>query len=61
LGPLQDHGSFGSKGTTSIILEFRNQVEQIDWNEYEKWCVNNKSKRYAKFLVRGGKKWFSLL
>jgi intergrase/recombinase len=58
LGPLQDHGSYGSKGTSSIISEFRNQVEQIDWNAYEKWCINNKSRRYAKFLVRGGKKWY---
>jgi intergrase/recombinase len=31
----------------------------MDWKDYEKWCINNKSKRYAKFLVRYGKKWSS--
>jgi len=35
-------------------------VQSIDWNDYKNWLYNNKSKYYARFLLRGSKSWHHL-
>ena len=57
---FQENDIAFSKGAAPFGGGFRKQVREIDWADYEKWCFNNKSERYAKFLVRGGKRWASL-
>ena len=45
---------------TGPFQSIQKAIETIDWRDYEKWCYNNKSKLYARFLIRESKKWHHL-
>ena len=48
---------FLKKNTAFAASEFQKYIQDIDWDDYKKWLYNNKSKYYARFLLRGSKKW----
>jgi len=51
---------FLTKDTAFAASEFQKLVRSIDWNDYKNWLYNNKSKYYARFLLRGSKNWHHL-
>ncbi len=51
---------FLTKDTAFAASEFQKLMQSTDWNDYKNLLYNNKSKYYARFLLRGSKNWHHL-
>ncbi len=48
---------FLKKNTAFAQSEFKKYVGGLDWQDFRKWCYDNKSRYYARFLSNAAKKW----
>ena len=52
---------FSQQSDFKLLNEtFFDYIQNLDWKNYQTWLQNNKSKYYARFLLRGAKRWHNL-